>query len=76
MLEQEVDGERQQSTRRLVAGDQERDALGPDVFVRKVSPVCLSTPVIIRPSRSVLSAASPIARRLRIRSSTKLAIKA
>src|SRR6185312_11662721 len=35
MLEQKVDGEGQQSTRRLVAGDQERDALGPDVFVRK-----------------------------------------
>src|SRR5215204_2565843 len=31
----------------------------------RVSPVCLSTPVSIRPSRSVLSAASPMARRLR-----------
>ena len=33
MLEQEVDGERQQSTGRLVAGDQEREALGTDVLV-------------------------------------------
>jgi hypothetical protein len=35
MLEQEVDGKRHQSTRRLVARDQECDALGTDVFVRK-----------------------------------------
>src|SRR4029453_12923735 len=35
MLEQEVDGERQQSAGRLVAGDQEREALGPNVLIRK-----------------------------------------
>src|SRR5688500_18601162 len=40
VLEQEVDGERQQSTGRLVAGDQERDGLGAYVVVRKRQP-CL-----------------------------------
>src|SRR5215203_3450375 len=40
MLEQEVDGERQQSTGCLVAGDQEGDALGADVLVRQGQP-CL-----------------------------------
>ena len=36
VLHQVVDRERQQARRRLVARDEERDALGPDVLVRQV----------------------------------------
>jgi hypothetical protein len=54
-----------------VAGDQEGDALGPDVVVGQSLAGLLVDPVSIRPSTSVVSAASPCARRSTMSRSTR-----